>query len=62
VPEKRISQIDRSNSVVTAGMLMLALLGVATVFHEPIVALFAPAAATAAAPAAPSAEPTPPQR
>jgi hypothetical protein len=33
---------DRSNAVVTAGMLVLALLGVITVFHEPITALFVP--------------------
>jgi uncharacterized iron-regulated membrane protein len=34
--------IDHSGTVVTAAMVLLALLGVATVFHEPIGALFAP--------------------
>jgi uncharacterized iron-regulated membrane protein len=38
--------------MVTAGMLLLALLGVITVFHEPITAVFAPPApAPATAPA-----------
>jgi hypothetical protein len=41
---------DRSNAVVTAGMLLLALLGVVTVFHEPITAIFAPPASTSEAP------------
>jgi uncharacterized iron-regulated membrane protein len=31
---------DRSGVVVTAAMVLLALLGVATVFHDPIAALF----------------------
>jgi hypothetical protein len=35
---------------VTGGMLLLALLGVATVFHEPIVAIFAPPSAGGEAP------------
>jgi hypothetical protein len=36
------SQPDRANAVVTTGMLVLALLGVVTVFYEPIAAIFAP--------------------
>lgn len=36
---------DRTNALVTAGMLLLALLGVITVFHEPIAAIFSPAGA-----------------
>jgi hypothetical protein len=35
---------DRSGVVVTATMVLLALLGVATVFHEPIAAIFVPPA------------------
>jgi hypothetical protein len=31
---------DRSGAVVTAAMVLLALLGVATVFHDPIASLF----------------------
>jgi hypothetical protein len=52
VSEIRYSQStpDRSNAVVTAGMLLLALLGVVTVFHEPIIAVFAPPASTSEAP------------
>ena len=41
---------DRTNIVVTAGMLLLALLGVITVFHEPIVAIFVPPTASNEAP------------
>jgi DNA-binding transcriptional regulator YbjK len=33
---------DRSGAVVTAAMVLLALLGVATVFHDPIATLLAP--------------------
>jgi len=47
-------EADRSGAVVTAGMLLLALLGVITVFHEPITAVFAPPA--------PAATPPPPAR
>jgi hypothetical protein len=43
VPEHQQSQPDRTSAVVTAGLLLLAVLGVATVFHEPIAALLAPA-------------------
>jgi uncharacterized iron-regulated membrane protein len=43
---------DRSGMVVTAAMLLLALLGVATVFHDPITALFAAPPSAAEAPAA----------
>jgi DNA-binding transcriptional regulator YbjK len=44
---------DRSGAVVTATMVLLALLGVATVFHDPIAALFVtPPAAAEAPPAA----------
>jgi len=53
VGEIRYSQsthADRSNAVVTAGMLLLALLGVVTVFHEPITAIFAPPATSSEAP------------
>jgi hypothetical protein len=55
VSGNRYSQeADRSGAVVTAGMLLLALLGVITVFHEPIAAVFAPPA--------PAATPPPPAR
>ena len=47
------SQVDRSGALVTAGMLLLALLGVITVFHEPIAAIFVPPAATGEAPPPP---------
>jgi uncharacterized iron-regulated membrane protein len=43
---------DRSGMVVTAAMLLLAVLGVATVFHDPITALFAAPPSAAEAPAA----------
>jgi uncharacterized iron-regulated membrane protein len=39
--------------MVTAGMLLLAVLGVITVFHEPITAVFAPPAPAAPPPPAP---------
>jgi uncharacterized iron-regulated membrane protein len=42
---------DRSGMVVTAGMLLLALLGVATIFHDPITALFAAPPSAVEAPA-----------
>jgi hypothetical protein len=45
VTENGYSPVDRSGTVVTAAMVLLALLGVATVFHEPIAAIFAPPAA-----------------
>ena len=52
---------DRSNGVVTAGMLLLALLGVITVFHEPIFAIFAPPTSSSEAPPpAPSDDRAPP--
>jgi hypothetical protein len=41
---------DHSNAVVTAGMLLLALLGVITVFHEPIAAIFVPPSASSEGP------------
>ena len=41
---------DRTNAVVTAGILLLALLGVITVFHEPIMAVFAPPTSSSEAP------------
>jgi hypothetical protein len=44
VTGNRNPQTDRSSAMVTAGMLLLALLGVITVFHEPIAAIFVPAA------------------
>jgi hypothetical protein len=47
VSGNQYSPPDRTSAVVTAGMLLLALLGVITVFHEPIAAIFAPAASTA---------------
>jgi hypothetical protein len=40
VSGNRYSHPDRANTIVTAGMLLLALLGVITVFHEPLLALF----------------------
>ena len=52
----RYSQPDRSNAVVTAGMLLLALLGVITVFHEPIAALFVPPTSTGEAAPPPPAD------
>jgi hypothetical protein len=56
VSGNRYSQ-DRSGAVVTAGMLVLALLGVITVFHEPITALFVPpTTARETAPALPADE------
>jgi hypothetical protein len=42
VSPKGTSRADRSGAVITAAMVLLALLGVATVFHEPIMAIFAP--------------------
>jgi hypothetical protein len=47
VTENGYSAVDRSGAVVTAAMVLLALLGVATVFHEPIAAIFAPPPAAA---------------
>jgi hypothetical protein len=64
VTGNRYSQADRANAVVTAGMLLLALLGVVTVFYEPIAAIFAPPTAAGEAPLPPPGEergaPTPP--
>jgi hypothetical protein len=37
------SRRDNTDRVVAAGMLLLAFLGIATVFHEPLRALLAPA-------------------
>jgi hypothetical protein len=52
---------DRSNAVVTAGMLLLALLGVVTVFHESIAAVFVPPTANSEGPPpAPSEDRGPP--
>jgi hypothetical protein len=49
------TESDHSNAVVTAGMLLLALLGVITVFHEPIAAIFVPpSSSTEGPPPAPS--------
>jgi hypothetical protein len=42
---------DRSGAVVTAAMVLLALLGVATVFHDPIASLFVTPPAAGEAPA-----------
>lgn len=42
----RSEQASRANLVVTAGMIALAILGIATVFHEPIAAIFGAPAAT----------------
>jgi hypothetical protein len=50
VSGNRYSQPDRTNSLVTAGMLLLALLGVITVFHEPLFALFGSPAPSGEAP------------
>jgi hypothetical protein len=61
VSGNRYSQTDRTNAVVTAGMLLLALLGVITVFHEPIGAILAPPAATGEAHLPPPAGDPPPR-
>jgi uncharacterized iron-regulated membrane protein len=47
---------DRSSAVVTAGVLLLAVLGVVTVFYEPIAAVLSPE--PSAAPAEASGAPT----
>lgn len=52
----RYSQAERANALVTTGMLLLALLGVITVFYEPIAAIFSPPPAAGEAPLPPPGE------
>jgi hypothetical protein len=57
VTENGYSPVDRSGAVVTAAMVLLALLGVATVFHEPIAAIFEPPSSPPATPPPAATEP-----